>query len=124
MVSTVDPLSVTAASLRVRRLGPPGVLSPLAGLVQGLCSQLAQPAGGTMDGKLSQRLCGKCFQLHNAAIDQLREPRLGRALFRPAGAERQGTQFVAVRQLANDFESAPLFVAKRRRRFDRSRFLG
>ncbi|HEY3878403.1 MAG TPA: ATP-dependent 6-phosphofructokinase [Trebonia sp.] len=38
MVSTADPLSVTAASLRVRRLGPPDVLSPLAGLVQGRVS--------------------------------------------------------------------------------------
>jgi 6-phosphofructokinase 1 len=38
MVSTADPLSVTAASLRVRRLGPPGILSPLAGLVQGRVS--------------------------------------------------------------------------------------
>jgi 6-phosphofructokinase 1 len=38
MVSTADPLSVTAAALRVRRLGPPDVLSPLAGLVQGRVS--------------------------------------------------------------------------------------
>ena len=38
MVSTVNPLSVTAAALRVRRLGEPGVLSPMAGLLQGRVS--------------------------------------------------------------------------------------
>ncbi|MGD0702101.1 MAG: ATP-dependent 6-phosphofructokinase [Trebonia sp.] len=34
MVSTADPLSVTPADLRVRRLGEPAVVSPMAGLVQ------------------------------------------------------------------------------------------
>jgi len=38
MVSTADPLSVTPAALRVRRLGEPGILSPMAGLVQGRMS--------------------------------------------------------------------------------------
>jgi 6-phosphofructokinase 1 len=35
MVSTADPLSITPAALRVQRLGEPGILSPIAGLVQG-----------------------------------------------------------------------------------------
>jgi 6-phosphofructokinase 1 len=34
MVSTADPLSITPAHLQVRRLGEPGVVSPMAGLVQ------------------------------------------------------------------------------------------
>ena len=34
MVSTADPLSITPAALRVRRLGEPGVVSPMAGLLQ------------------------------------------------------------------------------------------
>jgi 6-phosphofructokinase 1 len=38
MVSTADPLSITPAALRVRRLGEPGILSPMAGLVQGRVS--------------------------------------------------------------------------------------
>jgi 6-phosphofructokinase 1 len=38
MVSTADPLSITPASLRVRRLGEPGFISPMAGLVQGRVS--------------------------------------------------------------------------------------
>ncbi len=38
MVSTADPLSITAADLRVRRLGEPAILSPMAGLVQGRVS--------------------------------------------------------------------------------------
>ncbi len=38
MVSTADPLSITPADLRVRRLGEPTVLSPMAGLVQGRVS--------------------------------------------------------------------------------------
>ncbi len=38
MVSTADPLSITAADLRVRRLGEPSFLSPMAGLVQGRVS--------------------------------------------------------------------------------------
>ena len=36
MVSTADPLSVTPADLRILRLGEPAILSPMAGLVQGL----------------------------------------------------------------------------------------
>ena len=38
MVFTADPLSITLADLRVRRLGEATVLSPLAGLVQGRVS--------------------------------------------------------------------------------------
>src|SRR5580704_16129545 len=38
MVSTADPLSITNADLRVRRVGEPAILSPLAGLVQGRVS--------------------------------------------------------------------------------------
>ena len=38
MVSTADPLSITHADLRVRRLGEPSILSPMAGLVQGRAS--------------------------------------------------------------------------------------
>jgi 6-phosphofructokinase 1 len=38
MVSTADPLSITPADLRVRRLGEPTVVSPMAGLVQGRVS--------------------------------------------------------------------------------------
>src|ERR1700728_3040404 len=38
MVSTADPLSITPAALRVRRLGEPGILSPIAGLVRGRAS--------------------------------------------------------------------------------------
>jgi 6-phosphofructokinase 1 len=38
MVSTADPLSITPADLRVRRLGEPAVVSPMAGLVQGRVS--------------------------------------------------------------------------------------
>jgi 6-phosphofructokinase 1 len=38
MVSTADPLSITPAALSIRRLGEPGILSPLAGLVQGRAS--------------------------------------------------------------------------------------
>jgi len=38
MVSTADPLSITPAALRVRRLGEPGILSPLAGVLQGRAS--------------------------------------------------------------------------------------
>jgi len=38
MVSTADPLSITPADLRVRRLGDPAVVSPMAGLVQGRVS--------------------------------------------------------------------------------------
>jgi len=38
MVSTADPLSISAASLRVQRLGEPTHLSPMAALVQGRVS--------------------------------------------------------------------------------------
>jgi 6-phosphofructokinase 1 len=38
MVSTADPLSITPADLRIRRLGEPAVVSPMAGLVQGRVS--------------------------------------------------------------------------------------
>jgi 6-phosphofructokinase 1 len=38
MVFTADPLSITLDDLRVRRLGEPTVVSPLAGLVQGRVS--------------------------------------------------------------------------------------
>ena len=38
MVSTADPLSVTPAALRIRRVGDPGILSPVASLVQGRAS--------------------------------------------------------------------------------------
>ncbi len=38
MVSTADPLSITPADLRVRRLGEPTVVSPMAALVQGRVS--------------------------------------------------------------------------------------
>ena len=38
LVSTADPLSITPADLRVRRLGDPTVVSPMAGLVQGRVS--------------------------------------------------------------------------------------
>ncbi len=38
MVSTADPLTITPDALAVRRLGPPSLLSPLAGLVQGRAS--------------------------------------------------------------------------------------
>src|SRR5271154_3640462 len=38
MVSTADPLSITHADLRIRRVGEPAILSPLAGLVQGRAS--------------------------------------------------------------------------------------
>jgi len=34
MVSTADPLSITPAALTVRRLGEPGIVSPMAGLLQ------------------------------------------------------------------------------------------
>jgi 6-phosphofructokinase 1 len=34
MVSTADPLSITPAALRVRRLGEPGIVSPMAELLQ------------------------------------------------------------------------------------------
>jgi 6-phosphofructokinase 1 len=35
MVSTADPLSITPADLAIRRLGEPGIVSPMAALVQG-----------------------------------------------------------------------------------------
>ena len=38
MVSTADPLSITPAALQIRRLGEPGILSPMAALVQGRAS--------------------------------------------------------------------------------------
>ena len=38
MASTADPLSITHADLRVNRLGEPGFLSPMAGLVKGRAS--------------------------------------------------------------------------------------
>ena len=38
MVSTADPLSISAADLAIRRLGEPTVLSPMASLVQGRVS--------------------------------------------------------------------------------------
>ena len=38
MASTADPLSITPADLRVRRLGEPALVSPMAGLVQGRVS--------------------------------------------------------------------------------------
>lgn len=38
MVSTADPLSISAASLHVQRLGEPAVVSPMAALVQGRVS--------------------------------------------------------------------------------------
>jgi len=38
MVSTADPLSITPAALRVRSLGAPGIVSPVAGLVRGRAS--------------------------------------------------------------------------------------
>lgn len=38
MVSTADPLSISAASLRVPRLGEPAIVSPMAALVQGRVS--------------------------------------------------------------------------------------
>src|ERR1700744_4205727 len=38
MASTADPLSITHADLRIRRLGEPSFLSPLAGLVKGRAS--------------------------------------------------------------------------------------
>jgi 6-phosphofructokinase 1 len=38
MVSTADPLSISAADLAIRRLGEPSVLSPMADLVQGRVS--------------------------------------------------------------------------------------
>jgi 6-phosphofructokinase 1 len=38
LASTADPLSITPADLRVRRLGDPAVVSPMAGLVQGRVS--------------------------------------------------------------------------------------
>ncbi|MGH3267017.1 MAG: ATP-dependent 6-phosphofructokinase, partial [Trebonia sp.] len=38
MVSTADPLSITQADLRVRRVGEPAILSPMASLVQGRVS--------------------------------------------------------------------------------------
>src|ERR1700733_6381496 len=38
MVSTADPLSITPADLRIRRIGEPAILSPMAGLVQGRVS--------------------------------------------------------------------------------------
>jgi len=38
MASTADPLSITHADLRVRRLGEPAFLSPMAGLVKGRAS--------------------------------------------------------------------------------------
>src|SRR6201996_3382985 len=38
MVSTADPLSISAADLAIRRLGEPGVLSPMAAMVQGRVS--------------------------------------------------------------------------------------
>jgi len=38
MVSTADPLSITHADLRIRRVGEPTILSPLAALVQGRVS--------------------------------------------------------------------------------------
>src|SRR5579859_5276850 len=34
MVRTADPLSITPAALEVRRLGEPGIVSPMAGLLQ------------------------------------------------------------------------------------------
>jgi 6-phosphofructokinase 1 len=38
MVSTADPLSITAADLRIRHIGEPALLSPMARLVQGRVS--------------------------------------------------------------------------------------
>ncbi len=38
MVSTADPLSISAATLRVPRLGEPSIVSPMAALVQGRVS--------------------------------------------------------------------------------------
>ena len=38
MVSTADPLSISAASLRVKCLGEPTIVSPMAALVQGRVS--------------------------------------------------------------------------------------
>src|ERR1700759_4394883 len=64
MVSTADPLSISAADLAIRRLGEPGILSPMASLVQGRGSSphyvheadrvlLDDPLGGA-----EARLCG------------------------------------------------------------------
>jgi 6-phosphofructokinase 1 len=38
MVSTADPLSITPAALQIRRVGEPGIISPMAALVQGRVS--------------------------------------------------------------------------------------
>jgi 6-phosphofructokinase 1 len=64
MVSTADPLSVTPADLRVRRLGEPAVVSPMAALVQ---DRVSSPnyvhesdrvlLDDTLDGA-EARLCG------------------------------------------------------------------
>jgi len=64
MVSTADPLSITPADLRVRRLGEPTVVSPMAGLVQ---DRVSSPhyvhesdrvlLDDTLDGA-EARLCG------------------------------------------------------------------
>src|SRR5258708_37820670 len=64
MVSTADPLSVTPADLRIRRLGEPAILSPMAGLVQGRVSSphyVHESDRVLLDdtlGRAEARLCG------------------------------------------------------------------
>ncbi len=64
MVSTADPLSVTQADLRVRRVGEPAILSPMARLVQGRVSSphyVHESDRVLLDdtiGRAQARLCG------------------------------------------------------------------
>jgi 6-phosphofructokinase 1 len=64
MVSTADPLSVTPADLRIRRIGEPAILSPMARLVRGRVSSLHYVhesdrvlLDDTVEGAVA-RLCG------------------------------------------------------------------
>ena len=64
MVSTADPLSITPADLRIRRIGEPSILSPMAGLVQGRVSSphyVHESDRVLLDdtvGRAEARLCG------------------------------------------------------------------
>jgi 6-phosphofructokinase 1 len=64
MVSTADPLSITHADLRIRQIGEPSILSPMAGLVQGRVSSphyVHESDRVLLDdtvGRAEARLCG------------------------------------------------------------------
>ncbi|HEY2006123.1 MAG TPA: 6-phosphofructokinase, partial [Solirubrobacteraceae bacterium] len=63
-MSTADPLSITQADLRIRQIGEPSILSPMAGLVQGRVSSphyVHESDRVLLDdtvGRAEARLCG------------------------------------------------------------------